>query len=358
VDLASGSWRVAGEFGGGWLPLVGTNRHVPQPILKRYGYLTRDVGWFDGDTGLLRKVLPHDVRTPDVLEWQRASMPAVASHRDRDGRAVWMEDEHVVREGESLPLPRWIPGKPEPWYVPIPGGWSLPAVTNDNPRRMPTNVWRLWDADTGQERTVERSPNRTRAELLLSPRTALRRSYRPAPRTARQELDPWTLVDLESGAVLPTTNPPADEALLAALPGERALFMARTEKWRFTLSVWDPRSGETTPVLDERGEPFVGRSADRWASAPGGLSVFLLWPGSARPFEAAFALLDESRGTARRLPIRDFRCEIVCIESPDSLVAITYGEKVVRFRWETAGSGPAGFREETLFPRPGGARTE
>jgi hypothetical protein len=358
VDLESGSWRVAGEFGGGWLPLVVNNRHVAQPIVQRYGYMSRDVGWFDGETGALKKVLPHDVRTQDVLEWQRASMPALAWHRDADGRAVWLEGQDVVREGDDVPLPRWFPGKQDLWTWPLPGGWSAAMVSNENPRRIPTNVWRLWDAETGKVRTVEQSPNRTRTEFLLSPKSALRLSYRPAPRTQKQVLEPWALVDLDSGVVSATNNPPASQHLLAALPGERALFMAGSDRLPLTLSVWDPRSGETTPVLDERGEPIVGTSAERTAFAPGGLSVYLLWKSSPRAIEPSFVLLDETKGTARRLPVPDFRCEIVCIESPDSVVAVTSMNKVVRLRWQTSGGGTAGFREETLFPRAGGARKE
>ena len=47
---------------GSWKPLVWNNQHVPQPILKRFGYTANELGWFDGATGSLRKVLPYDVR--------------------------------------------------------------------------------------------------------------------------------------------------------------------------------------------------------------------------------------------------------------------------------------------------------
>lgn len=357
VDVETGAWRVAGEFGDDWGPLVWNNRQVPQPILRRYGCMLGDVGWFDGETGTLRKVLAHDVRTPDVLRWQREAMPAVAWHRDASGRAVWLEDQDVVREGADAPLPRWNPGKPEPWNWPIPGGWYVPTLAKD-PRRPNASIWQLWDAETGTMSFAERSPGGTHNELVLSPRTALRISFQRGPRGTKPTLEPWALVDLPSGTVSPTKNPPAAERLLAALPGERALLMAGTDRSRLALSAWDPRTGDTTPVLDERGEPFIGYGAEVKASVPGGRSVVVVYADRAQPMLAALALLDESQGTARRLPVHDDRCEIVCIESADAVVAITRGEQVVRFRHLAPGAGHAAFETETLFPRAASARKE
>jgi hypothetical protein len=37
-------------------------------------------------------------------------------------------------------------------------------------------------------------------------------------------------------------------------------------------------------------------------------------------------------------------------------MAVTFGERVVRFRWEAAGTGPAGFRRDVVPRAPGGAR--
>jgi hypothetical protein len=349
VDLADGSWRVAGDWFEGWQPLVWNNRHAAQPIVKRYAYTTSHVAWFDGQTAELRKVLPHDVRTPEVLAWQRSAMPALAWHRDEQGRALWLEGERLMREGDAAPTAQWSLGESERWYEPVPGGWLGSGVVWDKQHRNPRVIAFLMDAATGRSTPFERHPPNVHEQLVLSPRTALRRTYGRTASGQRGKLGPWSLFDIESGALTPAKTPPT--ALVRALPLERALVLAGADRRRLVLSTWYPRTGRTAPMLDEHGEPFVGVAAEVAAAAPGLCVVRVADTGNDYP-KAAFALIEEATGRARRLPMNDSRGRVVCIENKDSIVALTPGSKVVRFRYSTTWVGrPPAFGLEVLFPR-------
>jgi hypothetical protein len=344
VNLSDGSWRVAGNYFEGWRPLVSNNHHTPQPIVKRYGYSTSDVAWFDGETGELRKVLPHDVRTPEIIAWQRSVMPALAWHRDDRGRGLWLEGDRLLREGDEPPIGKWSLGESERWYAPVPGGWLGSGVTWDQDHRNPRVSQFVMDAATGTKKPYER--HASNVPLVLSPQTVLRR-HATAVAGRRGPLGPWTLVDLETGAYTAAANPPAS-GLVRALPGERALLMAGPDRRRQVLSTWDPRTGEVRPLLDDRDEVFEGTSAWTVAAAPGGLCVVQVFGR-----DASFALLDETTGRARRLPMHDCRCRIVCIESRDAVIVLMPGaNRIVRFAYSTKslGRGPA-FGVEPLFPR-------
>lgn len=351
VDLESGTWRVAGGFYEGWQSLLWNGPRVRQPIVKRLAYASNQVGWFDGATGELRKVAPNDVRTPELIEWERASMPALAWHKDADGRALWMEGEHMLHAGETAPFQRWVAGYALPWTAFLPDGWCLPTYAKPEVGGASTPVWRLWEAATGKSWTAERRHLSSYQEVLLSTKSALFCDYVDTPKGRRTGLGPWTLVDLASGLETPTQKAPATDRLLSAWAGERALILDGADRTQLTLSLWDPRSGESQPVRDEKGASFVGTSAEVVATAPGRLLVVTVRTVREHPYTQAFVLIDERTGHARRLPVSDSRSIVVCIENEDAVVMLLNHERVVRFTYSTkwVGREPA-FGVETLFP--------
>lgn len=356
VDLRDGSWRVAGEYRQAWGPVAWNNRRVPQPVVRRYDHRDPqhpELGWFEARSGVCVKTLPADVRTADVLDLERWAMPALAWHEDATGRALWVEGSRLVREGQAAPPERWTPGRQDSWYEAIEGGWLGTTVVWDQDRRHAQPAWWLLDAATGAQRDVERGGGRVHNELVLSVRTALRREFAEVPRGQKAPLLPWTLADLEhGGATRPTVNPPDTELLVAALPGERALVMAGADPHRRTLSSWDPRTGETRPIVDADGRPFVGRTASLVASAPGGLRVVRVvedqesWPA------ASALLMDDALTHAWRLPWNDVGDEVIAIESARSVVALRRSTSIVRHALvQPVDRAHEVFSFERLFPR-------
>jgi hypothetical protein len=119
--------------------------------------------------------------------------------------------------------------------------------------------------------------------------------------------------------------------------------MAGPDKRRQVLSWWDPGSGETGAILDERGEPLVGYGADVPARAPGLLLVHVYGDRN-NPTLGWLVMLDVATLRATRVPGAHHESRIVCLEGADAVVLLTPRNRVVRHRLS---DGTA----EALFPR-------
>jgi hypothetical protein len=352
VDLDDGTWRVAGTHFQGWAVPLCSFQGGRQPILKRYTQDSRDVAWFDAGAAELRKILPDDVRTPDVLAWQRSVMPALAWHRDAQGRALWLENGRLVREGEKVPVTMAPPGLGDPWYAAIPGGWRGTAYALTGEGRLTGSSQFLMDAATGTPRPFPHSADTVYGDLVLSPDTLLRRMQSRTPAGAPRP-GPWMVVDVRTGTAIPAVNAPW-VAPIQPLPDDRALALLGADREQPVLCSWDPRTGATTPILDEKDQPIPAQGAVRVASAPGGLSVLQVFGPrtEAGSGTVLLALLDERSGRAPSVIVPCTDVQVICVESDASLVLLLDSQRVVRVAIPKDGApGRPGVALETLFPR-------
>jgi hypothetical protein len=349
VDLGTGAHRRGGEFEEGWLALP-ENPLALQPIVRRIDAAGEGVTWLDAATATERKVLPNDVRTPEILAWEREALASLCWNHDAEGRGLWFEGDSLVREGDPLPKELRHRAGDGGYQYPVPGGWR--RATWKQGGSIAQHV--IIEAATGKARAPipSRRAGSAMVSAVLNPTQLLTFRVAPqAPGVKGPRAVTYTIVNLDAPESETVVQAPVGmrEVYLSqhvVLQDGRVLGMAGEDPDAKELILWAPLTGAVTPVIDQWGKPFVGYAVGVNAKVPEDVLVVTVTRHSDTGTGVSMdrLLLHGETSRARRLTSQGYYFDVLAIVDAHTVITVEDGNKIVRH-------GPDPRTSTVLFPR-------
>jgi len=288
------------------------------------------LGWWDARTGERVRVLSSKVRDGVTLELARRQLRADTWQRDAQGRRVWLRDDLLEREDDSVELPKaLVPRHTRTRALqPVPGGWFGfrwgKTGTIDSLLFL--------DAATGEEQSIDRKKHSILYMDVLSPTHMFTHEGNRKLLLAFE--DPEHLIAPK--------NPPRS---ISNIVGRDQVLAVRGAKHAGSLHVWNPLTGEDRPLRWQGAAPEgISEVAARGRTSDGRI---LLRVVAQRPrARFAWAVLDADHASVQLVKpySRNQHQYPVALLQNDALVMLEDRRTVVRYR-------PRG-GSEVLFPRP------